>query len=569
MAGPGRLRADRSAASEGTAALAKGLRVLILLETLEKPPRFTELVAASGLPRGTLARILATLVAFDLVRHEASDSTYRLGGRLLQMASRVLEASDIRALAQPELDRLAEDWRETVAIAGLDGDRLIYLDQRSRSGPLGFRVEPGRRAPLHATAAGKAILALLPPHRRRPLLAPAELERFTSSTMTEPEQLAADLAITRARGYALSEGEHLDGVASVAAPIVDHGGEVAGAVALIGPSARLSREHLHVAGRDLMAAARRISGHAGAPAMSLSPPAPPGRATTPGLDCVLAWGAHLGEGPFWDVREKRLYWVDILAPSVFRFDPATGRNEERRTGKLVSAVVPCAGGGLVALTQNGVERFDFDNGGFSAIVDPEASLPENRFNDGKCDAAGRLWAGSMALDATTPSGRLYRIGTGGACTEMDRGFIVSNGLDWAPDGKTFYFADSRAGTIFAYAFDATRGDLGGKRIFASVPPEDGRPDGLAVDADGTVWCALWDGWRIRGYRPDGSVLTDLTLPTPRPTSIAFGGEDLKTLFITSARVRLPSRTLAEAPLSGGLFALRMDVPGLPCAAYRP
>jgi sugar lactone lactonase YvrE len=175
----------------------------------------------------------------------------------------------------------------------------------------------------------------------------------------------------------------------------------------------------------------------------------------------------------------------------------------------------------------------------------------------------------MALDASTPSGRLYRVGAGGTCTEMDRGFIVSNGMDWSPDGRRFYFADSRAGAIYAYTFDVACGTAVGRRLFAGIAPEDGRPDGLAVDSAGTVWCALWDGWRIRGYRPDGTVLADLTLPTPRPTSVAFGGDDLRTLFITSARVRLPSRTLAEAPLSGGLFALRMDVPGKPCTAYRP
>ncbi len=208
-----------------------------------------------------------------------------------------------------------------------------------------------------------------------------------------------------------------------------------------------------------------------------------------------------------------------------------------------------------------MESLDIDSGVLKPLINPEAHIPENRFNDARCDRAGRLWAGSMPLDAATPTGALYRFDAAGAWEKMDSGFAVSNGLDWSPDDRTFYFVDTGPGIIYAYDFDIATGEISKRREFARIAPEEGRPDGLTVDADGNVWCAIWDGWCVRRYRPDGRLDREISLPVPRPTSCAFGGKDLETLFITSARVRLPERTLADAPLSGGVFALEPGVCG--------
>jgi sugar lactone lactonase YvrE len=196
------------------------------------------------------------------------------------------------------------------------------------------------------------------------------------------------------------------------------------------------------------------------------------------------------------------------------------------------------------------------------MVRPDAHPPENRFNDGKCDPAGRLWGGTMRLDASAPAGSLYRIDASSTATVMDGGFTVSNGLDWSPDGRRLYFADSAAGHVYAYDFDARHGGVSNRRILVALPAQDGRPDGLAVDSEGTIWVAIWDGWSVRRYAPDGTLLETVRLPVPRPTSVCFGGPDLKTLFVTTARVRLPARVLAEAPLSGSLFAMRTETPGI-------
>jgi sugar lactone lactonase YvrE/DNA-binding IclR family transcriptional regulator len=558
------LTPDERDVPTGAAALAKGLYLLDVIGEASAPPRFRDLQAATGLPKGTLARMLNTLLTFRLIRHEESDNTYRLGHRLFELAHRVWESFDLRGAGAPALDRLAEETRETAALCAIDNGEVLYIDQRSRGGPYGFRIEIGRRAPLHCTAGGKALLAFVQPHEQRALVDRLKLERFTETTITEEEALAADLALTRARGYAVSQEEHVAGVASVAAPIFDHTGRAVAAIGVFGPSSRLTRERLHTTGRDLMAAARQISGNVGATQMNISPAPRSARPVDPNVQCVLPWGAHLAEGPYWSAGEQRLYWVDILAPSVNRFDPATGNNEEVPLPRLVSAVLGRRGGGLVVLTQEGLEAFDFASGRLTPLADPEADIPDNRFNDGKCDRQGRLWAGTMRLDASRASGSLYAIAPDLSWQRRESGLTVANGLDWSPDGRSFYFVDSAHSRIYAYAFDAKAGTLADRRVFAEVA---GRPDGLAVDAEGFVWCAIWDGWCLHRYAPDGRLDREVWLPVPRPTSLAFGGPDLKTLFITTARIRLPSRVLAEAPFSGGLFTLPVDVPGLPAAEF--
>ncbi len=405
------LRPDERDVPGGAAALAKGLYLLDVIGERDQPPRFKDLQIATGLPKGTLARILATLVAFRLVRHEDSDNTYRLGNRLFELAHRVWESFDLRGAAAPQLERLAQETRETVALITADNDSALYIDQRSHGGPFGFRIEVGRRAPLHCSAAGKALLAFLPPHEQRATLGRLALEAFTPATITDLHQLQADLALSRARGYALSYGEHVEGVVSVAAPVFDHTGKAIAAIGVFGPSSRLTTERLHVIGRDLMEAARLIAGNVGAaPVNNIHSRASPPRGADARVECVLPWGASLAEGPVWSGRENRLYWVDILAPAVHRFDPATGGNETCLLPRLVSAVMERKAGGLVVTTKDGLEALDFESRTLTPLVNPEAELPDNRFNDAKCDATGRLWAGTMSLDAARKSGALYRIG---------------------------------------------------------------------------------------------------------------------------------------------------------------
>jgi sugar lactone lactonase YvrE len=312
-----------------------------------------------------------------------------------------------------------------------------------------------------------------------------------------------------------------------------------------------------------MEAARRVMGSIGTASVSISPNPRRTPHISKGLDCVARAGAIVGEGPVWDARRGLLHWVDVAAPAFHTFDPVSGKTATTPAPRLVSAVLPAAGGRLVAVTQNGLEALDASTGALTPIHDPEAHLPANRFNDAKTDRRGRVWAGSMSLDASMPSGSLYCFDSVTSARAVDGGFQVSNGLGWSPDDRTFYFTDSALGTVFAYDFDLAAGSVANRRPFLQFKPAEGRPDGLAVDAEGFVWVALWDGWRVARHAPDGTLDREIDMPVPRPSSCAFGGPDLRTLYITSGSIRLPAQVLADAPLSGGLFSIAAGVAGQP------
>ncbi len=551
----------------GAAALAKGLTLLDLVADAERPLRFAELLNRSGLPKPTFARILRTLMAFDLITQDQERGTYTLGRRFLEMSHQVWDRFDLRVAAAPELERLSGELGETVALCKLDGDEVVYLDERSGDG-LKFRVESGRRVPLHCTAAGKALLSVMDPAVARGMLERLDLRSITPGTITGLQQLQAELTLTLARGYAVSQEEHLPGVNSVSCAIIGQDGSPVGALAALGPANRLDPARMHPAGRELIAAARRISGHAGTVAISAHPRPRIRKNRAAAIECLLPWGAQLGEAPIWNGEERRLYWVDILSPEICRLDPETGVNEVCDPGKLVSAVLFGANGSMRVASQDGIENLEFESSRLEPWVNPERGFRLNRLNDAKVGPGGDIWVGSMRLDASKPSGGLYRIAPDGSIERKDSGITVANGLDWSPDGRVFYFVDTIAGCIFAYDFEPDSGRLTNKRRFATVPEEEGRPDGLCVDADGGVWCAIWNGWRVNRYDPDGGIDQVLDMPVPRPTSVAFGGSNLETLFVTSARTRLPAATIAEAPLSGGVFACQPGQRGLPAVRFQ-
>ena len=269
------------------------------------------------------------------------------------------------------------------------------------------------------------------------------------------------------------------------------------------------------------------------------------------VQCIAAVGCVLGEGPVWDWREGRLYWVDIKAPGVHAWDARTGRLTRWPMPQPIGAVGLRERGGLVGAFRDGFGFIDLASGAVTPIVDPEADQPGNRFNDGKVDPPGRFWAGTMDDGEQQPSGHLYRLDADLAVERFPAGFVVTNGIDWSRDGRTLYFVDSAERAIYACAFDMAAGRPGDRRLFARVRPQHGFPDGLAVDADDHVWSAHWDGGRVTRYRPDGSVEQVIEMPVPRCTSCCFGGDGLDTLFVTSAAIGLA----VPPPQSGDVFAV--------------
>ncbi|GAB3432600.1 SMP-30/gluconolactonase/LRE family protein [Actinophytocola sediminis] len=280
------------------------------------------------------------------------------------------------------------------------------------------------------------------------------------------------------------------------------------------------------------------------------------------IDVALDAGATLAEGPIWDQRAAVLRWVDITPGLVHRFDPATGVDTAFEFGEPVGTVAVRASGGLVLATGSGIWTCADDGAGPHRQFEVDTDPPGGRFNDGKADRWGRFWAGTM-LDGTEGAAALYRLDQDGSLHRMLTGVSISNGLDWSPDGATMYYVDTPTGGIDAFDHDQDTGALTNRRRLADV--DRGSPDGLTVDADGCLWVALWDGWGVRRYTPDGRLLTTVDLPAQRITSCAFGGPDLSTLYLTSASIGLSDVT--GQPHAGAVFACSPGVRGLPSGTW--
>lgn len=294
---------------------------------------------------------------------------------------------------------------------------------------------------------------------------------------------------------------------------------------------------------------------------------------------VIETGAILGESPVWSSDEQVLWWLDIKAPALHRHDPASGRNDNWPLPQEIGSIVLRAGGGLVAGMRDGFAflSLEGDDVHLDWIGDPEPDRPESRLNDGRVDRQGRYWAGSMHDPAGPPThyferapvGAFYRLDGDGAIHRMIEGVLVSNGLCWSPDGRTMYAADSPTRTIRAWDYDTATGDIANPRVFAQIPDAPGRgtPDGAIVDAEGGVWTAEFRGGRVTRFAPDGTEDRMIAMPVSRPTCPMFGGPDLRTLYVTSAKIMLSPEELAGEPLAGALFALDAGVAGLPEAAF--
>ena len=261
----------------------------------------------------------------------------------------------------------------------------------------------------------------------------------------------------------------------------------------------------------------------------------------------------LGEGPVWSVAEQALYWVDIEAPAVHRWSWSTSETQTWTLPALVGALAIREQGGLVLALRTGIHTFDPASGELTFVADPEAELPGTRYNDGTVDPAGRFWIGGMVVTGEPRSAGLYRFAADGTATQMLSGIGCSNGMGFSPDGALMYHTDTETKTIVRYDFDVATGDMDNPTVFAV--DDEGNPDGLTVDAEGFVWGAKWDGSRIVRYGPDGSIDRVVPLPVQRPTSLAFGGPDLRTLFITTATIDLTPEQLETQPLAGRLLVI--------------
>jgi sugar lactone lactonase YvrE len=283
---------------------------------------------------------------------------------------------------------------------------------------------------------------------------------------------------------------------------------------------------------------------------------------------VLDARAELGECPVWAADEQALYWVDITGRALHRFDPATGADRAWPLPKPCGSFALRESGGAVLALADGFASFDFTTGEVVPLVGPDDQPPGTRFNDGKVSPDGRFFAGTMDEETLSkPIGTLYRLDPDGSLHDVVDGLIVSNGLAWSADGATMFLSDSKGQVVWTYDYDAATGTPRNRRVLARPTQEIGRPDGAAVDVEGYYWSAGISAGVLNRWGPDGTLDRSIPLPVSNPTCPCFGGPDLRTIYVTSLRHDLPADVLAAKPASGGILALRVDVPGVPVARF--
>lgn len=271
----------------------------------------------------------------------------------------------------------------------------------------------------------------------------------------------------------------------------------------------------------------------------------------------------LGEGPFWDEKLQRLLWVDIVAGDIHEWYTASSRHVVTHLPMQIAAVTLDNSGLLIAASDRGIVQIDLATQAITPLVDPEAHLPNNRFNDAKCDPLGRFWAGTMDAVTQLPgAGSLYMLDNAGRLSTKISGVTCSNGLAWSADRQTFYYIDSPTRQVYAFDFEAYNGTLSNRRVVIEIPASEGLPDGMTIDRTGMLWIALWGGWKVACWNPySGNKQDEILLPVSQVTSCVFGGADLTDLYVTSARTGLTEQEQRQQPLAGSLFVVRKVMPG--------
>lgn len=285
------------------------------------------------------------------------------------------------------------------------------------------------------------------------------------------------------------------------------------------------------------------------------------------VDLVIDAHAGLAESPVWDERSGRLVWVDLLRGIVHLTDIALGADVAIPVGQMVGAVALCEDGRQLIAIEVGFALLDARRPGFEVIAPVTADDPGLRMNDGKVDPSGRFWAGSMALDERAGAGTLYRLDPDRSTSPLLGGLTISNGLDWSADRRTMYFIDTATRQVDRFAYDDALGTISGRRSVVRIEPGEGSPDGMTLDAEGYLWVALFDGWAVHRYAPDGRLDRRVEVPAAQCTSVAFGGPGYEDLFITTGQEGFPPGGRPDQPHAGGVFRCRPGVRGRPANRF--
>lgn len=518
--------------------------VLNAVEMGPSPLSLAAIAQSLSLTRESVQRTLTSLAGLGLIRFDPTAPGYVFGAHLFEDARNSEDDLDLLRDVIDGIAQLREISGEKVILARMDGADTVYIDALDESDQRNESVRPARRIPFWQSAAGKALAACLDRDARKSIAQGA----------ANPSALSAELDLIHARGYAIEVG--VKNACGVSAAVFDRRGRVIAAIGIEGECSRLSRAQLHELGPAVVEATRNASFRAGGAPRPNSKSPRPAAPVSAAITLLADVRNIIGECPVFDAANERLFWVDMYDPSIWRFDFRTGKVVSFHPGEMVTALA-LAPEGMLAAAQSNLWLIDPETGDrIRSLGHPEADIPGNRFNDAKCDSSGRFWVNTMDYSFARNAGSLYRLDGNGDFRTMDAGLNVPNGMGWSPDNRTMYLADTADRVIYAYDFREASGDISNRRIFARIPDDvRGAPDGLAVDANGNLWVAMFDGWRVGQYDPDGILIDEILMPVPRPTSCAFGGKDGKTLFVTTARIRISNSMLLEAPNAGAVFAV--------------
>jgi L-arabinonolactonase len=280
------------------------------------------------------------------------------------------------------------------------------------------------------------------------------------------------------------------------------------------------------------------------------------------IESVSQDTATLGEGPIWDHRDGRLFWVDIVEGTVNVLTPSTSRRQRIELGENIGCLALTARPDTVlGALRSGWHWINVETGE-KELIAPSPIGKTCRFNDGAVDSSGRFWVGSLEDGEENPVGELFLLDADLTHRSIDRGFLCSNGITWSTDRRWMFFVDSRADAIYRYRYDAEIGAVSDRELFVDTSKLPGVPDGIEIDSDGVLWCAFWDGAQIAGFDESGGMIMTIPVPALRPTSMTFGGPEMRTMYITSASFGLSESELADWPASGSVFVTERPTPGL-------
>ncbi len=275
------------------------------------------------------------------------------------------------------------------------------------------------------------------------------------------------------------------------------------------------------------------------------------------INTVINHACVLGEGPVWDAKRNIICWIDILKGEIHQFSPEHKKHKIIPVHQKIGSVVICKDGNFLAALKNGLAFINRENGKIKMIANPEEHLSNNRLNDGKCDAAGRFWVGSMSLVEDKAAGSVYVLEKDLSIFKKIENVTIPNGVAWSLNHQTFYFIDTPTYEVVAYHYDKNTGSISNKKTIIKIAKEDGFPDGMTIDSEGMLWIAHWDGWQVTRWNPaTGEKIVAIKLPVAKVTSCSFGGKNLEDLYITSAKIGLSENELAQQPLAGCLFVIK-------------